>query len=190
MHLSFVRNCNRVSALKQKASRASRRRIHLARPNLAKTSIWNTLQDISGSSSSTLLDGTTSIVVGISARRTDGVKAARSLAWLWTDGQLFVSDEASCIAQWHATVQTLFYIAVSTVYSTYTTQNCFCPLLLSFLRPIHIHRDATQLPYTNAILSRRWLSSVETFVNIRLSAGVSLRQQPIGQLSRTLLTSG
>lgn len=67
----------------------------------------------------------------------------------------------------------LFYIAVSTVYSTYTTQNCFCPLL-SFLRPIHIHCDATQLPYTNAILSRRWLSSIETFVNVRLSAGFHL----------------
>lgn len=67
----------------------------------------------------------------------------------------------------------LFYIAVSTVYSTYTTQNCFCPLL-SFLRPIHIHCDATQLPYTNAILSRRWLSSIETFVKIRLSAGFHL----------------
>lgn len=144
--------------------------IHLARPNLAKTSIWNTSQDIAGSSSSTLLDGTTSIVVGISARRTDGVKA-----WLWTDGQLFVSDEASCIAQWHATVlQTVLHrCTVSTVYSTYTTQNCFCPLL-SFLRPIHIHCDATQLPYTNAILSRRWLSSIETFVKIRLSAGFHL----------------
>lgn len=146
--------------------------IHLARPNLAKTSIWNTLQDIAGSSSSTLLDGTTSIVVGISARRTDGVKAARSLGFELMDSSLSPTKRRALRNDTQPCCR-LFYIAVSTVYSTYTTQNCFCPLL-SFRRPIHIHCDATQLPYTNAILSRRWLSSIETFVRVRLSAGFHL----------------
>lgn len=69
----------------------------------------------------------------------------------------------------------LFYIAVSTV-STYTTQNCFCPWLLSFLSPIHIHCDAKRLSCLTRTLSlsRRWLSSVEPFVNVRLSGGFHL----------------
>lgn len=146
--------------------------IHLACPNLAKTSSWNTLQDISGS----YVDGTTSMDGSCwDIRETlNWWSESRSLVWLWTElmdsslsptkRRALRNDTQPC-RLFCSTSLDLLYNSLFYIHNT----ELLLRLLLSFLNSLaYIFIAATHLPYTNAILSR-WLSSVEPFVNIRLS---------------------